>query len=76
VAKLQAAINEYREALKSGDFERIGKALKAVDDATKAFEEAKKAAGTGGSGNPSPSPSGSPAPGTSPPASLPPSPSR
>jgi uncharacterized protein len=66
VARLQTAINEYRAALQSGDFERIGRALKAVEDAMKAFEEAKKAAAAGGGTTPSPSPSGSPAPGASP----------
>jgi uncharacterized membrane protein (UPF0182 family) len=73
VARLQNAINEYRAATQSGDFERIGKALKALDEAIKGFEEAKKAAGTAGgapgaspSTGPSPGPSGSPAPGPSP----------
>jgi uncharacterized protein len=76
VAKLQSAINEYREALKSGDFERIGKALKAVEEAAKAFEDAQKAAGTGGGATPNPKASGSPSPGPSPPGSPAPSPSK
>jgi uncharacterized membrane protein (UPF0182 family) len=55
-AKVQAAITEVRAAQVSGDFERYGRALKALDDAINAFQAAQKAA------NPGPAPSGSPAP--------------
>jgi uncharacterized protein len=68
-AKVQAAITEVRAAQQSGDFERYGRALKALEDAMKEFENAQKAAGSAGS--PTPGASGSPP--ASPPASLPPS---
>ncbi|GAA0921062.1 UPF0182 family membrane protein [Virgisporangium aurantiacum] len=66
-AKVQSAITEVRAAQQSGDFERYGRALKALDDAMKAFEDAQKAAAAAGGTQPSTNPSGSP------PASAPPS---
>ena len=69
-AKVQAAIAEVKAAQQSGDFERYGRALKALDDATNAFLAAQKGAtappapGPSGSATPAPpTPSGSP-PGT------------
>ena len=70
-AKVQAAIDEVRAAQQSGDFERWGRALKALDDAMKAFEDAQKAASAGSGTNPAPGASTPPA--SSPPASPPPS---
>ncbi|MFJ8581691.1 UPF0182 family protein [Micromonospora sp. NPDC093277] len=63
--RVQSAITEVKAAQTSGDFERYGRALKALDEAITAFQHAQEAA------NPSPaaSPSGSP------PASSPASPS-
>jgi uncharacterized membrane protein (UPF0182 family) len=57
VARMQAAIAEVHAAQQSGDFDRYGKALKALDEAIKAFEDAQRAASNG---RPSPAPSGSP----------------
>jgi hypothetical protein len=67
-AKVQAAITEVRAAQQSGDFERYGRALKALEDAMKEFENAQKAAGSTGSPTP-----GASSPPASPPASTPPS---
>ncbi|WP_197087869.1 UPF0182 family protein [Micromonospora sp. HK10] len=62
--RVQSAIAEVKAAQASGDFERYGRALKTLDEAMSAFQQAQAAA------NPSsgPSPSGSPsaAPPTSP----------
>ncbi|WP_431932889.1 UPF0182 family membrane protein [Micromonospora sp. RP3T] len=67
--KVQTAIAEVKAAQTSGDFERYGRALKALDEAMTAFQQAQAAAN--GSGNPAPSGSASP----SAPASASPSPS-
>ncbi|MFC0031315.1 UPF0182 family protein [Micromonospora chaiyaphumensis] len=63
--KVQSAIGEVKAAQASGDFERYGRALKALDEAMTAFQQAQAAA------NPSPGPG----PSGSPPASSPASPS-
>ncbi|KAB1150891.1 hypothetical protein F6X68_17835, partial [Micromonospora sp. AMSO12t] len=57
------AIAEVRAAQTSGDFERYGRALKALDEALTAFQRAQQAAST----------PASPAPGASAPASPTPS---
>ncbi|WP_405104842.1 UPF0182 family protein [Micromonospora sp. NBC_01405] len=59
--KVQAAIVEVKAAQTSGDFERYGRALKALDDAMTAFQQAQRAASPA-SPTPGASPSGSPAP--------------
>ncbi|RKF26780.1 UPF0182 family protein [Micromonospora globbae] len=74
--RVQSAIAEVRAAQASGDFERYGRALKALDDAMKAFEQAQgQATPTSGTPGGTPAPSGSaspsappPSPGGSPPA--------
>jgi uncharacterized membrane protein (UPF0182 family) len=58
--KVQSAINEVRAAQASGDFERYGRALKALDEAIKEFQAAS------GQATPGSTPSGSPT--ASPPA--------
>ncbi|MEV1058957.1 UPF0182 family protein [Micromonospora chalcea] len=63
-ARVQTAISEVKAAQASGDFERYGRALKALDEAMSAFQQAQSAAG--GSGNPAPSGSASPPAPTSP----------
>ncbi|MFJ5541692.1 UPF0182 family membrane protein [Micromonospora chalcea] len=63
-ARVQTAITEVKAAQASGDFERYGRALKALDEAMSAFQQAQAAAG--GSGNPAPSGSVSPPAPTSP----------
>ncbi|TDB69851.1 UPF0182 family protein [Micromonospora sp. KC721] len=62
--RVQSAIVEVKAAQASGDFERYGRALKALDEAMTAFQQAQRAAGPGGGASPAPSgsPSGSPAP--------------
>ncbi|MEU8218499.1 UPF0182 family protein [Micromonospora taraxaci] len=55
--RVQTAITEVRAAQTSGDFERYGRALKALDEALTAFQQAQQAAGTA-SGGPSPSAGG------------------
>jgi uncharacterized membrane protein (UPF0182 family) len=60
-AQVQNAINDVRAAQQSGEFEKYGKALRALDDAMKAFEAARTAAANG-SGGAAPGPSGSPSP--------------
>ncbi|GAB4103189.1 UPF0182 family protein [Micromonospora taraxaci] len=55
--RVQSAISEVRAAQTSGDFERYGRALKALDEALTAFQQAQQAAGTA-SGGPSPSAGG------------------
>ncbi|MEV0805882.1 UPF0182 family protein [Micromonospora sp. NPDC050200] len=52
--RVQTAIAEVKAAQTSGDFERYGRALKALDEAMSAFQQAQQAAG------PAPAPSGSP----------------
>ncbi|MEV1142400.1 hypothetical protein, partial [Micromonospora sp. NPDC049799] len=60
--RVQAAIAEVRAAQASGDFERYGRALKALDEAMAAFQTAQGA-------RPTPAPSGSASPPASPAAS-------
>jgi uncharacterized membrane protein (UPF0182 family) len=66
-ARIQQAIADLRTAQQSGDFEAYGKALKALDDAVKAYQAAQQAASNpasppppsqpaGGAGGASPSP--------------------
>jgi uncharacterized membrane protein (UPF0182 family) len=62
-ARVQSAIAEVKAAQASGDFERYGRALKALDDAMNAFQAAQKAA------SPTPGPSATPTPTRSPSAS-------
>ncbi|GAB3157310.1 UPF0182 family protein [Micromonospora sonneratiae] len=70
-ARVQAAIAEVKAAQASGDFERYGRALKALDEAMTAFQAAQQAASPAAS----PRPTGSPgAPAGSPPPSAPASP--
>jgi uncharacterized membrane protein (UPF0182 family) len=66
-ARIDAAITKLREAQKSGDFAAQGAALKELDEATKAYEEARRNAGAtpGASPTPSGSPSASPSPSAS-----------
>ncbi|SCE90109.1 hypothetical protein GA0074696_1549 [Micromonospora purpureochromogenes] len=52
--RVETAIVEVKAAQTSGDFERYGRALKALDEAMTAFQQAQQAAG------PAPTPSGSP----------------
>ncbi|RZU77996.1 hypothetical protein EV384_6742 [Micromonospora kangleipakensis] len=68
-AKVQSAIAEVKAAQASGDFERYGQALKTLDEAMTAFQEAQAAA------NPSAAPSPSGSPSASPPGSASPAPS-
>ncbi|MBE1487130.1 uncharacterized membrane protein (UPF0182 family) [Plantactinospora soyae] len=56
--KVQAAIDEVKAAQTSGDFERYGRALKALDEAMTEFQTAQ---GSGGGAAPNPTPAGSPA---------------
>ncbi|WCN80671.1 UPF0182 family membrane protein [Micromonospora sp. LH3U1] len=58
--RVQTAIVEVRAAQTSGDFERYGRALKALDEALTAFQQAQQAA------NPAGTPSGGPSPSVSP----------
>ncbi|RQX10642.1 hypothetical protein DDE19_31990 [Micromonospora ureilytica] len=46
--RVQTAITEVRAAQTSGDFERYGRALKALDEALTAFQQAQQAAGAPG----------------------------
>ncbi|MFI5832527.1 UPF0182 family protein [Micromonospora sp. NPDC051300] len=62
--KVQSAIAEVKAAQASGDFERYGRALKALDEAMAAFQQAQAAAN--GSANPAPSGSASPSASASP----------
>ncbi|MEV0154405.1 UPF0182 family protein [Micromonospora sp. NPDC050686] len=58
--RVQQAIGEVKAAQTSGDFERYGRALKTLDDAMNAFQQAQQAAGgpaPSGSSAPSPEPS-------------------
>ncbi|NNJ63091.1 MAG: COG1615 family transporter [Dactylosporangium sp.] len=45
VANLNRALDDLHKAQESGDFEAYGKALKAVEDAVKAYQDAQAAAG-------------------------------
>ncbi|WP_199714807.1 UPF0182 family membrane protein [Micromonospora radicis] len=58
--RVQAAITEVRAAQTSGDFERYGRALKELDDALTAFQQAQQAAS--GNGAQAPAPTGTPSP--------------
>jgi len=66
LARLDQAIKNLAAAQASGDFAAYGKALQEVNDALKAYQEARAAQG-GGTGTPSGSPSPSGAPSSSPP---------
>ncbi|MEU7929400.1 UPF0182 family protein [Micromonospora sp. NPDC049107] len=56
--RVQSAITEVRAAQTSGDFERYGRALKALDEALTAFQQAQQA--SGGAPPPSGTPSATP----------------
>ncbi|GAA3757748.1 UPF0182 family protein [Plantactinospora mayteni] len=62
-SKVQAAIVEVKAAQTAGDFERYGRALKALDDAMTEFQNAQRTAGGDRAPNSgaSPAPAGSPA---------------
>ncbi|WP_199562280.1 UPF0182 family membrane protein [Micromonospora deserti] len=60
--RVQAAITEVRAAQASGDFERYGRALKALDEALTAFQQAQQAAAPSPAATPGGSPAASPAP--------------
>jgi uncharacterized membrane protein (UPF0182 family) len=62
--KVQTAIGEVKAAQASGDFERYGRALKALDAAMTEFQNAQRPTGAG-----RPNPGASPTPAGSPPAS-------
>ncbi|GAB2927516.1 UPF0182 family protein [Micromonospora polyrhachis] len=64
-AKVQAAIAEVKAAQASGDFERYGRALKALDEAMTAFQAAQQAANPAPSGSPA-APTGTPPPSATP----------
>ncbi|WFE42208.1 UPF0182 family protein [Micromonospora sp. WMMD998] len=66
--KVQSAIAEVKAAQASGDFERYGRALKALDEAMTAFQQAQAAANGSAapSGGASPSAPASPSPSVSP----------
>ncbi|MFC7549471.1 UPF0182 family protein [Plantactinospora sp. GCM10030261] len=68
--KVQDAITEVKAAQTSGDFERYGRALKALDQAMNEFASLSRNAATPGA-----APSGSPSPGGTPSGSAPPTPS-
>ncbi|MDG4784657.1 UPF0182 family protein [Micromonospora sp. WMMD1102] len=59
-SKVQAAIAEVKAAQTSGDFERYGRALKALDDAMTEFQNAQRAAGGAPAPGGSAAPTGSP----------------
>ncbi|MFI2661191.1 UPF0182 family membrane protein [Micromonospora carbonacea] len=65
-SKVQAAIAEVKAAQTSGDFERYGRALKALDEAMTAFQQAQQAASPTAPAAPSGSPSASPSGGSAP----------
>jgi uncharacterized membrane protein (UPF0182 family) len=58
VAQINKALADLKAAQQAGDFEGQGRALKELDDAVKAFNEAQKAAGTPASPAPTTAPSG------------------
>ncbi|MFC5942137.1 UPF0182 family protein [Micromonospora harpali] len=70
-AKVQSAIAEVKAAQTSGDFERYGRALKALDEAMTAFQQAQQAASPAAPAAPSASPSASPSGGSAPSPSAP-----
>jgi uncharacterized membrane protein (UPF0182 family) len=55
--KIQQAIGDLRAAQQSGDFDKYGQALKALDDAVKAYQAAQQAAGGGAPVGSPPTPS-------------------
>jgi uncharacterized membrane protein (UPF0182 family) len=57
VTRIQKALANLKSAQSSGDFEAYGRALKELDDAVKAFQDAQKAAGSQQSTPPTPVPS-------------------
>ncbi|MEW2472925.1 MULTISPECIES: UPF0182 family protein [Micromonospora] len=59
--RVQAAITEVRAAQTSGDFERYGRALKELDEALTAFQQAQQAA-SGGGAQGGATPTGAPTP--------------
>jgi uncharacterized membrane protein (UPF0182 family) len=61
--KVQSAIAEVKAAQTSGDFERYGRALKALDEAMTAFQQAQASATPA---SPAPGASGAPSPSASP----------
>jgi uncharacterized membrane protein (UPF0182 family) len=65
-SKIQQAINDLHAAQQSGDFQKYGEALQALDDAVKAYQATQQPSGGGGStGSPavaSPKPSSSKSP--------------
>ncbi|MEV0000764.1 UPF0182 family protein [Micromonospora sp. NPDC050980] len=63
--RVQSAIAEVKAAQASGDFERYGRALKALDEAMTAFQQAQAAAGGSATPSGSASPSASPSPSAS-----------
>ncbi|MGC9668849.1 UPF0182 family protein [Planosporangium sp. 12N6] len=68
-AKIQQAITDLRAAQQSGDFDKYGQALKALDDAVKQYQAAQQAAGgttAPAAGSPTPTPSAGASPSTSP----------
>ncbi|MEH0843902.1 UPF0182 family protein [Micromonospora sp. CPCC 205711] len=56
--RVQSAIAEVKAAQTSGDFERYGRALKALDEAMTAFQQAQQAGSSGTAPGGSPSPGG------------------
>ncbi|MDM4720630.1 UPF0182 family protein [Micromonospora sp. WMMA1363] len=58
--RLEAAMTEVKVAQASGDFERYGRALKALDEAITAFQQAQGAAAPAPGGTPTPTPTGTP----------------
>ncbi|MFF5175444.1 UPF0182 family protein [Micromonospora sp. NPDC000089] len=58
--RVQSAITEVKAAQASGDFERYGRALKSLDEAITAFQQAQGTGTSGGgpAGSPAPSPGG------------------
>jgi uncharacterized membrane protein (UPF0182 family) len=64
--KIQQAIGDLRAAQQSGDFDKYGQALKALDDAVKAYQAVQQSAGGGvPTGSPAPAPAAA-SPGPSP----------
>jgi uncharacterized membrane protein (UPF0182 family) len=63
VARIQKALADLKSAQQAGNFDAYGRALKELDDAVKAFQDAQKAAGTPSPGaSPTPSATGAPSP--------------
>jgi uncharacterized membrane protein (UPF0182 family) len=64
--KIQQAINDLRAAQQSGDFDKYGQALKALEEAVKAYQAAQQSAGGAAPAATPPRPSASASPPTSP----------